>query len=120
MESWFDGEQGWISDRNGASRKAAGGELDGMLVQALFSTGSWLLEKPPVPLSFRILESESTDSTVTLLCEPFMEESTARPSYRSRRASTPPRASKSTPSSNGAGARAYASHCALAWTSPAC
>jgi hypothetical protein len=74
MESWFDGEEGWISDRNGASRKAAGGELDGMLVQALFSTGSWLLEKPPVPLSFRILETESTDSTVTLLCEPFMEE----------------------------------------------
>jgi hypothetical protein len=74
MEVWFNGERGWLSDRNGAAREAAGHELDGMLVQALFGSGAWLLEKPPVPLSFRIDEAAGTDSTVVLVIQPLLEK----------------------------------------------
>jgi hypothetical protein len=74
VESWFDGQRGWLSDRNGASREAVGNELDGMLVQALFSTGAWLLEKPPVPLAFARVDSAGTDSTLVLICEPLLEK----------------------------------------------
>ena len=74
VESWFDGQRGWLSDRNGASREAVGNELDGMLVQALFSTGAWLLEKPPVPLAFARVDSAGTDSTLVLVCEPLLEK----------------------------------------------
>lgn len=74
LETWFDGQRGWINDRNGASREAAGAELEGMLVQALFSTGAWLLESPPVPLAFAKDESASTDSTLVIICEPLLEK----------------------------------------------
>jgi hypothetical protein len=74
MEIWFDGNEGWLSDRNGAAREAQGNELDGMLVQALFSTGAWLLESPPVPLAFRLNEEDSTDSTLVLICQPLLEK----------------------------------------------
>jgi hypothetical protein len=73
VESWFDGQRGWLSDRNGASREAAGSELDGMLVQALFSTGAWLLENPPVPLAFARDDSAGTDSTLVIICEPLLD-----------------------------------------------
>lgn len=74
IETWFDGRQGWLSDRNGASRPAEGTELDGMLVQALFSTGAWLLENPPVPLAFARDGEASTDTTLVLVVEPLLEE----------------------------------------------
>jgi hypothetical protein len=74
MEVWFDGQNGWLKDRNGAAREAAGQELDGMLVQALFGSGAWLLEKPPVPLAFRLDEAASTDSTIVLICQPLLEK----------------------------------------------
>jgi len=74
IQTWFDGEKGWISDRNGAFREAAGPELEGMLVSALFSTGAWLLQNPPVPLSFDIDADASTDSTFVITCEPLFEK----------------------------------------------
>jgi hypothetical protein len=74
VETWYDGRQGWISDRNGASRPAEGNELDGMLVQALFSTGAWLLDKPPVPLAFARDASASTDTSLVLIVEPLLDD----------------------------------------------
>lgn len=73
VETWYDGQHGWISDRNGASRPAEGTELDGMLVQALFSTGAWLLDPPPVPLAFGRDASAATDTSFVLVIEPLLE-----------------------------------------------
>lgn len=64
LETGFDGRAGWIRDRNGAIRATSGHELAGMLLDALLTTGAYVLRQPPVPLQRALVEQDGDPSTV--------------------------------------------------------
>lgn len=71
LESGFDGTHGWILDRNGALREAAGAERAGMLLDALIQTGGYVLHEPPVPLQRDAIEADGDPTTVELRLHPL-------------------------------------------------
>ncbi len=70
LESGFDGETGWIRDRNGAVRATAGAEHTGMLLDALVHSGEYVLRQPPVGVKRRLMEVDGNPETLELVVEP--------------------------------------------------
>jgi hypothetical protein len=72
IESGFDGEKGWIRDRNGAVREAEGRERSGMQLDALIQTGAYVLRRPPLGLERALDLSDS--ARVELRLRPLLGE----------------------------------------------
>jgi len=72
LETGYDGNNGWIRDRNGLVRKAEGLEENGLLLEALVSTGAYVLRRPPIAMRRDLLAV--SDSTVSLFVEPLLGE----------------------------------------------
>ncbi len=74
LQTWFDGESGWIADRNGAHRPAEGPELEALQQEALVATGAYVLQHPPVPLRRWTVEEDGDSSTIELRIQPLLGE----------------------------------------------
>ena len=72
IESGFDGQKGWIRDRNGAVREAEGREHSGLQLDALIQSGAYVLRRPPLALERRLNLSDST--RVELILRPLLGE----------------------------------------------
>lgn len=64
LETGFDGSAGWIRDRNGAVRSTSGHESAGMLMDALLTTGAYVLRQPPVPLHRELVDEDGDPATL--------------------------------------------------------
>ena len=66
VETGFDGKEAWIRDFNGTVRKAEASEEDGSILEALMSTGAYVLRHPPVMLWRKLVEFDDDPTTVEL------------------------------------------------------